>query len=60
MVIGNFGGYPSITIPSGFVDNMPVGVNITGRVKEDSVVLNIANKLESSMEYVNQVAKEVE
>ena len=50
----------SITIPSGFVDNMPVGVNITGRVKEDSVVLNIANKLESSMEYVNQVAKEVE
>lgn len=59
MVIGNFGGYPSITIPSGFVDNMPVGINITGRVKEDDVVLNIANKLESSMEYANQIAKEM-
>ena len=60
MVIGNFGGYPSITIPSGFVDNMPVGVNITGRVCEDDVVLNIANKLEGTMEYANQVAKECE
>ena len=60
MVIGNFGGYPSITIPSGFVDNMPVGINITGRVMEDDVVLNIANKIEGSMEYANQIAKEVE
>ena len=59
MVIGNFGGYPSITIPSGFVDNMPVGINITGRVKEDDVVLNIANKIEGSMEYANQIAKEM-
>ena len=60
MVIGNFGGYPSITIPSGFVDSMPVGVNITGRVMEDSVVLNIANKIEGSMEYANQVARREE
>jgi aspartyl-tRNA(Asn)/glutamyl-tRNA(Gln) amidotransferase subunit A len=60
MVIGNFGGYPSITIPTGFVDNMPVGINITGRVMEDDVVLNIANKIEGSMEYANQIAKVVE
>lgn len=59
MVIGNFGGYPSITIPSGFIDNMPVGINITGRVMEDDVVLNIANKIEGTMEYANQVAKEM-
>ena len=60
MVIGNFGGYPSITIPSGFIDCMPVGINITGRVMEDDVVLNIANKLEGSMEYANKMAKECE
>lgn len=59
LVIGNFGGYPSITIPSGFVDNMPVGINITGRVMEDDVVLNMANKIEGSMEYANQIAKEM-
>ena len=59
LVIGNFGGYPSITIPSGFIDNMPVGINITGRVCEDDVVLNMANKIENSMEYANQIAKEM-
>ena len=59
MVIGNFGGYPSITIPSGFVDNMPVGINITGRVCEDDLVLNIANQIESVMGYADMVAKEL-
>ena len=58
MVIGNFGGYPSITIPSGFVENMPVGINITGMTCQDDVVLNIANQLEGKMEYKDQIAKE--
>ena len=57
LCIGNFGGYPSITIPSGFVNKMPVGINITGRVREDYLVLNMANKLEETMEYKNQIAK---
>lgn len=46
LVIANFGGFPSITIPYGFIDGMPIGVNITGKVKEDDIVLNIANKIE--------------
>ena len=57
--IGNFGGFPSITIPNGFINNLPVGVNITGKVKDDINVLNIAYALESNMEYKNQIAKEV-
>ncbi len=57
--IGNYGGYPSITIPYGFISNLPVGVNITGKIKDDENVLNIAYALESSMEYKNQLAKEV-
>ena len=57
--IGNYGGYPSITIPNGFVSNLPVGVNITGKVKDDENVLNIAYALESSMTYKGQIAKEV-
>ncbi len=56
LVIGNFGGFPSITIPSGFVNKMPIGINITGRVCEDDLVLNMANMLEGTMEYKNQVA----
>lgn len=57
MVIGNFGGFPSISIPSGFVSGMPVSVNITGRAKEDFLVLNIANKLEEVLGYKGQVSK---
>jgi len=56
--IGNFGGFPSITIPNGFVSNLPVGVNITGKCYDDINVLNIAYALESSMDYKNQIAKE--
>lgn len=46
LAIGNFGGFPSITLPYTMVNDMPVGINITGRVREDDVVLNMANKLE--------------
>ena len=54
--IGNFGGFPSITIPNGFVDKLPVGVNITSNCYEDIKVLNIAYALESEMPYKNQIA----
>lgn len=57
--IGNYGGFPSITIPNGFVKGLPVGINITGNCYEDQMTLNIAYALESKMEYKNQVAKEV-
>ena len=58
LVIGNFGGFPSISIPSGFVSNMPVSVNITGRAKEDNLVLNIANKIEEVLGCKGMVAKD--
>lgn len=58
--IGNFGGFPSITIPNGFVNNLPVGINITGNCYDDENILNIAYTLESKMPYKGQTAKEVE
>lgn len=57
--IGNYGGYPSITIPYAFENNLPVGINITGKVKDDQNILNIAYTLESNMEFKGQLAKEV-
>ena len=56
--IGNFGGFPSITIPNGFVESLPVGINITGNCYDDENVLNIAYTLESLMPYRGQIAKE--
>lgn len=57
--IANHGGFPSITIPAGFVNGSPVGINITGNCYEDQTTLNIAYALESAMDYKNQIAKEV-
>ena len=56
--VGNFGGFPSITIPDGFIEGMPVGLNITGNCKDDANVLNIAYGIEKLMNYKNQIAKE--
>ncbi len=58
--IGNFGGFPSITIPNGFINNLPVGINITGNCYDDANVLNIAYTLEGKMPYKNQIAKEIQ
>ena len=57
--VGNFGGFPSITIPNGFVSKLPVGINITGNCYDDENVINIAYALESAMDYKGQIAKEV-
>ena len=54
--IGNFGGFPSITIPNGFINDLPVGINITGNCYDDINILNIAYALERKMPYKNQVA----
>lgn len=58
MAIGNFGGFPSITIPNGFVKDMPIGINITGRCFEDGLTLNIANKIEEALGYKGIVKEE--
>lgn len=58
MVIGNFGGFPSITIPSGLVNNMPIGISITGPVFKDGDVLNIANKIEAELGFKGLIKEE--
>lgn len=53
--IGNFGGFPSITIPNGFINGLPVGINITGNCYDDQTVLNLSYALEDLMDYKNMV-----
>ena len=56
MAIGNFGGFPSITIPNGFVNGLPIGVNLTAKVKDDENLLQIAARLEEMLGLCGQVA----
>ena len=55
LVIGNFGGYPSITIPYNKLNNMPIGINITSGYKKDGEMLSIANNIESIIKEDNNV-----
>lgn len=57
LIIGNFGGYPSITVPSGTLNSMPIAINLTSAVKEDAKLLNIAHKVEEILGCSNQTAK---
>jgi len=51
MVIGNFGGFPSITIPSSFINGMPVGINLTAEIMEDAKLLSIAYQCEKLLDF---------
>lgn len=46
--IANFAGLPSLTIPAINIDNLPLGINITSKQKNDQLVLNIAKAIEES------------
>ena len=57
LVIANFAGLPSITLPIGMKDGMPFGANFTGRAFEDKQVLQMAYELEKHTGFKNIVAK---
>ena len=51
LIIGNFGGYPSITLPVGMVNNYPFAINITTKRKNDKELLNISHNIEKIIDY---------
>ena len=56
LAIANFAGLPSITIPMGKKEGLPLGVNITGRLFDEQNTLNLAYALECELGYKNMMA----
>lgn len=46
LAIGNFGGFPSITIPLGFEDKLPFGINITSKPFDEVNMFSFALNIE--------------
>ena len=46
MVIANFGGLPSMTVPMGYIDNLPIGVNLTANPFKEQVMFDVALAIE--------------
>ena len=57
MLLGNFSGYPSITVPLGFVGGMPIGVSLTAKPFEEQQLLNIAAAIEKETGLADQTAE---
>ena len=53
----NLAGVPAISIPCGFVDNLPVGLQITGNHWEEEKILNVAHAYEQSTDWHKQKPK---
>lgn len=46
LLLANFSGIPSLSLPIGSVKNLPVSININSSYKRDEKVLELADKLE--------------
>lgn len=57
MVLGNFSGYPSMTIPMGKVNGLPIGINITAKPFEEQVMLDVALGMENLTGCKNMIAE---
>lgn len=54
LVLGNFAGTPSLSMPIGMTDGMPFNLNLMGRLFEEQTVLNAAYALEEKLPFKNQ------
>lgn len=57
MILGNFSGYPSISVPCGFVEGMPVGVNLMAKPFAEQTLFDIALAIEEESGLRGQVAE---
>lgn len=46
MIIGNFTGYPSMTVPMGMIDGCPIGVNLTCKAFAEQTMFDIGAGIE--------------
>lgn len=65
LAIGNFGGYPSITLPIGFENDLPLGANLTCKPFDEVKLFGIASKIEEgtgleNLSYPSYMAKKEE
>ena len=57
LVLGNFAGLPSITLPIGFEEGMPFGANLMGRAFEEKELFQVSYDLEQITGLANVYAK---
>jgi len=54
----NLAGLPAVSVPAGFVNNMPVGMQFIGKYFNESTILNIAHQYQTVTDWHNQIPEE--
>jgi Asp-tRNA(Asn)/Glu-tRNA(Gln) amidotransferase A subunit family amidase len=49
--LANFSGLPSLSLPIGFINNLPVSININSDYGKDQAVLELAEKLAKKVKH---------
>ena len=57
LVLGNFAGLPSLTLPLGMKNGLPFGVNVTGRLFDETGVFKLSYQIEKITGLKNLCAK---
>ena len=47
MVVDNFSGYPSMTIPMGYDGDLPLGLNISAKAFDEKTMFAYGEKMEA-------------
>lgn len=58
MVIGNFAGLPSITLPMGYVEGLPVGINLNANPFKEQTMFDISKAIEEITGLDNKVKED--
>ncbi|NOQ35832.1 MAG: Asp-tRNA(Asn)/Glu-tRNA(Gln) amidotransferase subunit GatA [Methylococcaceae bacterium] len=53
----NLAGLPAMSVPAGFVDNKPVGLQIIGNHFDEAKLLNVAHRYQQATDWHQQVPK---
>lgn len=54
----NLAGLPAISIPAGFSDNLPVGLQLIGNYLQEELILNVAHQYQQETDWHKQIPKE--
>ena len=57
-IAANLAGVPAMSIPGGFVDGLPVGVQLMGNYFDESRLLNVAHQYQQATGWHRQLPKE--
>ena len=51
LTLGNLTGHPSLTFPAGFVDGMPRGMTIIGKLWDEATILALGHAFQSETDW---------